>query len=156
MTQRPLPNIGALLASFIGQVPEIARPRFLALLERGAAERYRYWAERSPENAAGLLACAAREVEIADRAERVFAIDEAVREKLDAPIQGARAVYNRLFEGVPLLEQFRIQANAERQGAVAWRGFAAAVTEPAVRDEFERCARLEEVSADYLDGLVSR
>ena len=71
MTQRPTPDVGGLLAGFMAQVPEAARPRFLALLERGAAVRYRYWAEQLPAHAEGLRACAAREEEIAARAERV-------------------------------------------------------------------------------------
>ena len=156
MSKRVIPNYGVLLGPFITQVPEQARPRFLALLERGAAERYRYWAERLPEHAAGLVACSAREDEIADRVERVFAVDAAVREKMNAPLQGAREKYYGVFEGLPLLEQLDIQANAERQGAAAWRGIAAGVTDVHVREELERCARLEETSADYLDARVSR
>jgi len=155
MTERVASNIGALLAGFMAQVPEPARPRFLALLERGAAERYRYWAEQLPAHAAGLRACADREEEIADRVERVIALDEAVREKLDAPLQGARAAYFGVFEGLPLPEQLRIQAGAERLGAAAWRGFATAVPDQRMREEFERCARLEETSADHLDALVA-
>ena len=155
MSERAIPNFGALLGVFIAQVPEPARPRFLALLERGAAERYRYWAERLPEHQAGLVACSAREDEIADRVERVFAIDDAVREKMNTPLAGARETYYSVFEGLPLLEQLRIQANAERQGAAAWRGIASGVADAHVREELERCARLEETSADYLDRLVS-
>lgn len=155
MTERVAPNIGALLAGFMAQVPEPARPRFLALLEREAALRYRYWAEQLPAHAPVLRACAAREEEIADRVDRIIALDEAVREKLDAPLQGAREAYSGVFVGMALLEQLRTQAGAERLGAAAWRGMASASPDARVREELENCARLEETSADRLDGLVA-
>lgn len=156
MAEREFPNIGALLASYITQVPEPARPRFLALLERGAAERYRIWAKELPESASGLIECSKREDEIADRVEALFSLDEVGRAKLEALIPGARETYYKLFEGLKPLEQVRIQANAERQGAAAWRGMAASIADPKIREELERCAGLEEASADYLDALASR
>lgn len=155
MTERALPDVGGLLAGFMAQVPEAARPRFLALLERGAAARYRIWAEQLPAHAAGLLACAAREEEIADRAEGVVPIDAGTREKLDSLFQGARDAYYGLFDGVPVLEQLRIQAGAERLGAGAWRGMALAMTDVHSREVLDGCAQLEEVSATYLDTLVA-
>jgi len=155
MTERPLPDVGALLAGFMAQVPAENRPRFLALLERGAAERYREWAEQLPAHAEGLRACAAREVEIAERAERVVPIDAGAREKLDALIPGAREAYFGLFAGVPIREQLRIQAGAERLGAGAWRGMAAAMPDAATREVLESCAALEEVSARFLDSVVA-
>lgn len=144
-----------MLAGFMAQVPEASRPRFLALLERGAAERYRYWAEQLPAHADGLRACAAREEEIATRAERVVAIDTGAREKLEALIPGAREAYYAIFDGVPLLEQLRIQAGAERLGAGAWRGMASALSDPRAREVLDSCAELEEVSARYLDSVVA-
>ena len=155
MTERPLPDVGALLAGFMAQVPAANRPRFLALLERGAAERYRQWAEELPAHAVGLRACAAREVEIAERAERVVPIDAGARATLDALIKGAREAYFGLFAGVPIREQLRIQAGAERLGAGAWRGMAAAMPDAHAREVLESCAELEEVSASFLDTVVA-
>jgi hypothetical protein len=45
MSDLVIPNFGALLGEFIGQVPTGTMPRFLALLERTAADRFRGWAE---------------------------------------------------------------------------------------------------------------
>ena len=59
MTDVQAPNFAILLGPFIGEVPEEGRPRFLALLERGAAERYRAWAE-------ALLAGVGRDRRVAD------------------------------------------------------------------------------------------
>jgi hypothetical protein len=155
MTQRPVPDVGGLLAGFMAQVPEAARPRFLALLERGAAARYRYWAEQLPAHAAGLRACAAREEEIATRSEAVVPIDAGAREKLESLIPAARDAYYAIFDGVPILEQLRIQAGAERLGAGAWRGMAQAMSDAHAREVLDGCAVLEEVSASYLDTLVA-
>jgi len=155
MTELEYPNFGALLAPFIGQVPEERRPRFLALLERGAAERYRRWAEDLPDHAEGLLACAAREDEIADRVERVFAADDPALEHMRALLPGARDTYYGVFHGLSPWDQLRIQADAERQGANAWRSIAAGVTDGAVLAELRACSALEEESAAYLERLVA-
>ena len=62
-----VPQFGALLAEYIVSVPEASRPRFLARLERGAADRYRGWAAALPDHADVLLECAASEEQIAIR-----------------------------------------------------------------------------------------
>ena len=59
MTDLVIPNFGQLLSPYISAVPAEAMPRFLALLERGAASRYRGWAEALPEHADVLLTCRA-------------------------------------------------------------------------------------------------
>ena len=51
-----IPNFAELLGPFIERIPEANRPAFLAALERGAAQRYRDWAEAAPEHAEGLFA----------------------------------------------------------------------------------------------------
>jgi len=150
------PNFAVLLGPFIGEVPEDGRPRFLALLERGAAERYRGWARELPEHAETLLACAAREDEIADRVERLFPIAAELEKEIARPLPRARDAYYDVFAGVALLDQLALQASAERQGAAAWRGMAGQHDDPATREELERCARLEEASADELEALTAR
>src|SRR6185503_1851877 len=72
MDKKPLPDIAAMLGQFIGGVPQALQPRFLALLERAAGDRYEIWAKELPEHAGGLLACRGREIEIAETAERIF------------------------------------------------------------------------------------
>lgn len=155
MTSLMIPNFGVLLAPYIGQVPPEAMPRFLALLERGAAERYRQWAEMMPEHAADLLACSESEDEIAARVEAVFSLDPALVEVLQAPLPGAKATYLDAFAGLEVWDQLRIQANAERQGAQAWRGIASRLDDARVVDELARCSALEEASADRLDALIA-
>jgi hypothetical protein len=155
VADRELPNFGVLLGPFIDAVPEEARPAFLARLERGAAERYRQWAAAAPEHAESMLACAAREDEIADRVDRLFPATDEQRAKIEAGVPGARDAYYAVFAGLPLTEQWRIQADAERQGAAAWRGIAAQSDDGQIRSELEACARLEETSAERLEQLLS-
>ncbi len=150
------PNFGELLAPMIQSVPEAAVPRFLATLERGAAGRYRQWAEQTddPEVARGLTACAEREDEIATRVEKLVSIDAAAQAAIDAAFPAARDAYFDVFAGLSLREQWAIQADAERQGAAAWRGLRAASSDSEAQQVLESCALLEEESAGYLEGLL--
>ena len=155
MSELEIPAFGALLAPYIGQVPAEAMPRFLALLERGAAERYREWAGMLPEHADVLSTCAASEDEIADRVESVFALDPELHDVVHAPLPGARATYYAVFEPYSVWDQLRIQANAERQGAQAWRNIALRTTDAHVLEQRAACSALEEASADRLDDLIA-
>lgn len=152
-----IPNFGELLAPFIGAVPPEAMPAFLARLERTAAARYRMWAEAVPEHAEGLLACAAREDDIADRVERIYpaTAPEQVA-AMEAAIVPARDTYYEVFAAFSPVEQMTIQANAERQGAAAWRGMIDAEPDPDIKRALEECAQIEEASADYLDALLAQ
>ena len=153
MSNVKAPNFAVLLGPFIAEVPEDGRPRFLALLERGAAERYRGWARELPEHAEMLLACAAREDEIADRVEKLYPIAAALEKEIAQPLPRARDAYFGVFADLSIRDQLAIQASAERQGAAAWRGLASQHPDPASREELERCALLEETSANQLDAL---
>jgi hypothetical protein len=155
MSELQIPAFGALLAPYIGQLPAEIMPRFLALLERGAAARYRGWAEALPEHAEVLLTCSAAEDEIADRIDGAFVMDPSLREQLEAPLPGARDTYYAAFHGYDVWDQLRIQADAERQGANAWRRIATATTDPAVLEQLATCSALEEASADRLDALIA-
>lgn len=150
------PNFGELLAPMMGAVPELALPRFLATLERGAAARYRLWAEQAgdDETARGLTACAGREDEIASRVEQLVPIDGAGQAAIDAAFPAARDAYFEVFAGLSAREQWRIQASAERQGAAAWRGMVAGSTDSDTREVLEGCALLEEENAAYLESLL--
>jgi hypothetical protein len=156
MTSVPVPDFGALLAPYIGTVPEEAIPAFLARLERTAAARYRMWAEALPEHAQGLMECAAREDDIADRVERIYpATSPQHVAAMDAAIVPAKETYYSVFSSLTPIEQMSIQAKAERQGAAAWRGMIESEADPETRSELERCALIEEASADYLDDLLA-
>jgi hypothetical protein len=154
----PVPNFAELLAPYLGQIPQPLIPRFLSELERRAAQRYRDWAEAAgdPDEAAGLIACSRREDEIAERAGRLFPAEGEDPSKIDGALSGAAETYLGVFRDLPVREQYRIQANAERQGAAAWRGLATQVSDAAQRAELEAIARLEEESASWLEALLAR
>jgi hypothetical protein len=150
-----IPNFGALLAPAISSVSEAARPGLLARLERGAADRYRMWVEAEPTAAEVLKACAAREDEIADVVDGLFPLSDADLPIVEKAVPLARELYYEAFAGKSVLDQWRIQANAERQGAMAWRGIASQTEDESTCRELERCSALEEQSADALDGLIA-
>ena len=143
MSEPEFPNFASLLRPYIEAVAEPARPRFLARLERGAAERYRLWAAEAPG-----------EDEIAERVERLFPADAAQLGEIEAALPGARDTYYGVFADLAPREQLRIQANAERQGAAAWRLLASQQSDAGVRDELLACAGLEEESALFLEKLL--
>jgi len=156
MAELEIPNFGAVLSPYISQVPAEATPRFLALLERSAAARYREWATALPEHADELLRCAGGEDEIADRIDAAFPIDPSLAEALHAPLPAAVATYYEVFAPYDAWDQLRLQAKAERQGANAWRRISGGVDDPAVLDALAHCSALEEDSADRLDALIER
>lgn len=156
MSTKPLPDITAMLGEFIGGVPEALRPRFLALLERAAGDRYEGWAQELPEHAAGMLECRAREIEIAETAERIFPLDAEARAALEAPLARAKETYLGVLAALSPRDQLALQSNGERAGGGAWSAFAAAVSDARARAALEHSAELEEANASYLDGVVAR
>ena len=154
MSELVIPRFGELLSPYISQVPPEITPRFLALLERGAASRYRGWAEMLPEHAEGLMKCSEAEDEIANRIEGAFHLDESLREKLEAPLPGALDTYYEVFAQFSVWDQLHIQVNAERQGAGAWQRIASTHPDPQVIEVLNSCSALELESADYMDALI--
>ena len=77
-----LPDLAEVLGRVLQRVPLAEQPLLVALAERLAAERYRGWAEEDPAHAAGLLACAAREEEIARRVEGLYPDHESTTRQL--------------------------------------------------------------------------
>ncbi len=149
-------DVAAALAPLMAQLPKGAAPRFLALLEREAAARYRSWAETMPDHATVLVECADREEEVASRVAAVIPVDDAAIEQMHALLPTARAGYDRMFVGVEPYDQLRMQAAAELQGAAAWRGVAARQPDPTTVAELEVCATLEEANADAIDAILAR
>ena len=155
MTNIAIPDFGSLLAPYIGAIPEASQPAFLSRLERTAAERYRGWAKQLSEHEVGLLACAEREDEIATRVETVLpAVSGEHIALIDSNIEPARDTYYEVFSALPVITQLTIQANAERQGAQAWRNIAEELEDEHIIEQLLLCAKIEEASADYLDKLI--
>lgn len=148
-----IPNFGELLAEHLDAMPPEAYPFMLSQLERTAAARYRGWADDVPEHRDGLLACAAREDEIADRVEALFPPSEEHRQLVATRIAAARDTYYEVFDGLDPWEQMTIQANAERQGAGAWQNLKA--MHPQLATQMDELSSIEVQSADYLDGILS-
>lgn len=153
MSEIEIPNFGELLAEHLGAVPAQAYPYLLSQLERTAAARYRGWAEDVPEHKDGLMTCAAREDEIADRVEALFPPTDEHRALVDGIIPHAKATYYGAFEPYSPVEQMTIQANAERQGANAWQNLKAA--HPDQGEALDALSAIELESADYLDALLT-
>jgi len=147
------PNFGELLAEHLSGVPQTAYPYLLSELERTAAARYRVWAQEVPEHAQGLLDCADREDEIANRVAALFPPSPEHRALVATIIPRAKATYYSAFEPFNPLEQITIQAKAERQGANAWQNLKAAHPEHA--DALDQLSAIELMSADYLDSMLA-
>jgi hypothetical protein len=154
MADPKIPNFPMLLMEPLVSVPERSRVGFLAQLERSAADRYREWAAESQEHSAGLIECADREDEIADRAEKLVPVDPEDSEIVAQALARARTLYAGAFEGHSLEDKIIIQAHAERQGSMAWIGFAAQTTDEAVKNAFLELADLEVASADHIDRAL--
>jgi hypothetical protein len=157
MTARELPSIAAIVGGVLQRVPEPHRPLFIAMAERLAADRYRRWAEAASGPAhTALLACAAREDDIADRVAALYPGAAATQDALRADHPELEEVNDALFAGRPLAEQFAIQAAGERAGAAVWRSFAERADGDRARATFLACAELEEASAEYLESVLER
>lgn len=152
MKQLDIPNFGELLAEHLGAVPAEAYPYLLSQLERTAASRYREWADAVPSHRDGIMQCAAREDEIADRVEALFPPSAEHRALVADIIPKAKATYYSAFEPYTPVEQMTIQANAERQGANAWQTIKAA--HPELATELDQLSQIELTSADYLDEAL--
>lgn len=150
------PRFGQLLAEHIGSVPDRSRPRFLARLERGAADRYRGWAAAVPEHAHTLLDCAASEEQIAIRAEGLYAAIPEDLASIEAALPDANKTYYEVFDGLSVRQQLALQAAAERQGAQAWQRLK---VQPGLSDEhraeLDALSTLELASADKVDAVVA-
>jgi hypothetical protein len=152
MSDLEIPNFGDLLRTHLDGVTAGAFPYLLSRLERTAADRYRGWAQDVPEHAEGLLACAAREDEIADRAAALFPPNDDERAQVEAMIGPAKDTYYKAFEGYTPVEQMTLQAAAERQGSGAWETLAVAY--PHHAEALRELSAIEIQSADYLDELL--
>jgi hypothetical protein len=154
MSDLEIPNFPMLLMEPLISVPEESRVGFIARLERSAANRYREWAAESEELAEGLIACADREDEIANRAEKLSPVRPEHEEIVTEALTKARALYAGAFEGHTLRDRIVLQAHAERQGSLAWLGFGSQTEDAATKQEFLALADLEVASADHIDAAL--
>ncbi len=156
MAELEIPNFPMLLMEPLIAVPEESRVGFIARLERSAANRYREWAAESPEQAEWLTQCADREDEIASRAERMFPVLPEHEEIVNEALTRARKLYAGAFEGHSLEDRIFLQAHAERQGSLAWVGFASQNSDESVKQQFLELAGLEVASAEQVDAELGR
>jgi hypothetical protein len=154
MADLEIPNFPMLLMQPLVSVPEASRIGFIARLERSAADRYREWAKESDELARGLIACADREDEIANRAEQLRPVLPEHEEIVEQALAEARRLYAGAFVGHALRERIILQAHAERQGSLAWIGFASQTEDESVKRELLALADLEVASADHIDAAL--
>ncbi len=148
-------KLAELVGPLLAPLPREEQPAIIALAERVAAGRYRAWAEEvtSDEITERLLACAAREEDIATRVEAQTPGAADLQARAMAEHAELADRYAAIFSGRTLPEQFALQARAERAGAATWRALAGA-SSGAVAQTFLACARLEETSAAVLESLI--
>lgn len=156
MSDLEIPNFPMLLMEPLISVPEESRVGFIARLERSAANRYREWAAESDEHAEWLNQCADREDDIADKAEKLFPVLPEHEEIVGEALSKARKLYAEAFVGHSLEDRIFMQAHAERQGSLAWVGFASQHEDEATQKAFHALAALEIASADQVDGQLGR
>jgi hypothetical protein len=149
-----IPNFGELLATQIARLPPESVPCLLARLERSAGQRYRDWGKEIERDREGLLACADREDDIANKVDILFPINEEQKRIVDEVAPIAIEIFLGVYAGLSAIQQMTIQANAERQGASAWRGLVDSY--PQFAEDLELLAKTEESNADYLDGLLAK
>jgi hypothetical protein len=149
----------SIVEAFAPLLPQVVAdeiPMLIAMIERLAAQRYRAWAAsaREPIERDGLLACAQREVEIAEFIEslEVDAVSRAA--VLNKRFGDLNARYEAVMAGRDRAEQLRIQAEGELGGADYMRQFAAA-SEGAVAARFASLACCEEANSRYLSALIA-
>ena len=154
-----LPNVREVLAPILARVARDQQPLLVAAAERLAADRYRAWAADTADaqRRTQLLACAAREEDIARRIEALYPDAAAVQRDLVAriPELELQTIYRSLFLDRSVAQQFAIQASGERLGAATWRAFAAHAHSDEARTTFLACAELEEESAAVLESFIA-
>ena len=151
--QRGAARITELVGPYLQKVPAEHRGLLIALLERNAARRYRTWAAEASDadERDGLEACASREEEVAERAEGLVSGATRIQESISKDLPDLTSTYDSAFGELSRSEQMAVQAAAERTGAAIWRTLAAGESDATAARVLEECARLEEVSAGFLE-----
>lgn len=139
----------------VPEIPEEQIPMMIAILERIAAAKYRGWAGSSedPIERSGLLACEARELEIADFIESLYPDPTSVVDSITKKFPDLEARYDAVMAGRTREEQFRIQSSAELGGVDFMQQFASA-NSGAVAARFVSLASCEEANSKFLAALI--
>jgi hypothetical protein len=139
----------------VSQISEAEIPMFIAILERIAASNYRSWADSATDHVErdGLLACEAREIEIAAFIESIYPDPNATIAAITEKLPDLKALYGSVLAGRSRQEQLRIQSEAELGGADFMRQFAAANT-GAIAARFISLAACEESNSHFLAALL--
>ena len=139
----------------VPEVPEADIPMMVAILERIAASKYQGWAETSTDavERGGLLACEAREIEIAEFIESLYPAPQTTIDSLHAKFPDLQSRYDAVLEGRSRVEQWRIQSEGELGGADFMQQFASA-NSGAVAARFKSLAACEEANSIFLAGLL--
>ena len=153
-----LPDLAAVLGRVLQLVPLERQPLLIATAERLAADRYRAWANdpACAPHRSRLLACAAREEDIAGRVEALHPGAADLQADLLRTHPDLEQINRELFADRPLREQLALQARGERLGAATWRAFARHATDPSRAAVFVACAGLEEESALVLESILGQ
>ena len=147
-----------LVVPVINQYEGSDRLLMTAVAERIAATRYRDWAEQvdDADDRKALLACAEREEEIASRVEALRDDAAEFQASLRADHPELPDLYRSAFAALSLVDQWRLQCQAERAGAAAWHAFAKDFSDDSITTVLESCSPLEDQSADCLDALTAK
>lgn len=139
----------------LSEISESDIPVLLAIVERIAARHYQVWAEAAadPVERDGLLACEARENEIAEFIESLYPDAETVIAGINEKFPDLQERYEAVMAGHSRLEQLRIQSEAEAGGADLMRQFAEAHS-GATAARFVALAHCEEANSKYLARLL--
>ena len=150
------PNLTEVFSAILARVTPEQQPLLIAIAERLAALRYRAWANDESMRAERqqLLACAAREDEIARRVEEIHRDAADIQRRILEANPDIGDINRGIFAGRPMKDQLAIQAQGERLGAATWHRFAEQESDTSRRDVFLSCAELEEASAVVLDRIV--
>ena len=81
-------------------------------------------------------------------------IDDQLTAEIQIPLPEARDVYYNVFEGLSLADQLGIQADAELQGAEAWRVMLSEENPDAINQGLQQCMELEQASSAYLYSII--
>lgn len=149
---------GSIVEAFEPLLPKLAPeeiPMMIALLERLAADKYRGWAQEvlEPIEQAGLLACAAREEEIAGFIESLEPDANARANELNKRFPDLQARYDSVMTGRSRSDQLRVQSEGELGGADYMHQFAAG-SAGAVSARFLSLACCEEANSRFLAALI--
>jgi hypothetical protein len=139
----------------VPDIPEENIPMMVAMLERIAAVKYRDWAASSTDivERDGLIACEAREIEIAEFIESLYPDASATIASLNGKFPDLQSRYDEVMAGRSRIEQLRIQSEGELGGAEFMQQFANAHT-GAVSARFQSLAVCEEANSRFLKGLL--